>query len=112
MDGSVSWPVGVAVAGGLVTAIGVLWRIVLNGIQDTQAKLAKCETHHGEQSCKVEALGIQFARLEGRMEERNETVEKLERLDTGIESLSSAVLELVHLTGTEGATEGNDATGG
>lgn len=90
-----SWPVGCAVASGLIGAIGVLWRIVLKGIQDTQQKLEKCEKHHGEQSAKVEALSMRFAHLEGRMEERHETAERLDQLEVGLQGLPAAVLQLV-----------------
>lgn len=95
MDHSALWAIGVGITGTLTTAIGVLWKIVSYNITDTREKLSNCESKHDEQNCRVEELAVKLGTLEGRMMERHETVEKLERLDSGIESLSHAVVELV-----------------
>jgi len=94
VEHSVSWPVGVAVAGGLVTAVGALWKIVFTGMQETRRQLQHCEEQHGKQSERVEELGVKFSYLEGRMQERNETVDKLQGLEQGVEGLTAAVNRL------------------
>lgn len=89
---STLWTAGGTIAAGLVTALGVLWKIVRDNADKLEERAATCEAQHAEAGEKILSLSVGMAKIEGRMAEHQDSKESA---DKRLDEIHKGVFELL-----------------